>query len=126
MLAPFGRVSSDDLAEQTVRVVQQGQLTLLELLEELVPGDFHQVSMLRLRRLREHDADDADIVSSVRAIDGCWLCAVLFGPCANGLVVGNNLGHGDLLRCLRSQWSIANGVPEANAGERNVSLVRSA
>jgi hypothetical protein len=40
-------------------------LPFLELVEELVPGDFYNGSMFRLRSLREHDADGADIAGVV-------------------------------------------------------------
>jgi hypothetical protein len=65
--------------------------------------------MLRVRCLREHDADDAHIVSLVRAVDGGGLASVLLGPFADFLMVGNDVGHDDLLRSLsrltiESQW----------------------
>jgi hypothetical protein len=65
--------------------------------------------MLRVRRLWEHDADDPDIIPLVRAVDGGGLAAVLLGPFADFLVVGNDIGHGDLLRSLsrltiESRW----------------------
>jgi hypothetical protein len=96
MLATLGRVSADDLVEHVLFVVQERQLALVELLEELVLGDFDQAFVLRLLRLREHDADNADVARLMNAIDGRRFAALALCPFADGLVVRGGLGHDTL------------------------------
>src|SRR3546814_19493247 len=70
-LAPLlDRIAADDLAEQALLLVEQRQFPLLELLEELVPGNLHQRVVLRLRGVREHEADDAHVAPLVGPLDG--------------------------------------------------------
>src|SRR5205085_7407036 len=45
-LATLDRVASDDLAEQAVFLVEQRELAVLELPEELVPGDLDELVVL--------------------------------------------------------------------------------
>src|SRR4051812_28804879 len=94
VLPLLGRVAADDLREQALLVVEQRQLALLELLEELVPGDLGQRVVLGLRVVREHDADDADVVALVRPLHRRRLAALALGPLADRVVVGRGLGHG--------------------------------
>jgi hypothetical protein len=69
MLATFKRVPADDLAEQAVLVIGQGQLAFVELLEESGPRKSRPAHMvLGLFIVREHDPDDADIIAMMRAV----------------------------------------------------------
>src|SRR5690606_9233944 len=95
-LAALGGVPADDLVEHALLVVEQREVALVELLEELVPGDLDQALVLRLLRVREHDADDTDVVALVSPVDRRRLAALALGPLADGLVVRGGLGHDPL------------------------------
>src|SRR3546814_776635 len=91
-------VCSSDL--QALLLVEQRQFPLLELLEELVPGNLHQRVVLRLRGVREHEADDAHVAPLVGPLDGGGLATLSFRPFADGLVIRGRLGHD-----VTSPWS---------------------
>src|SRR3546814_3774259 len=92
-LAPLlDRIAADDLAEQALLLVEQRQFPLLELLEELVPGNLHQRVVLRSRGVREHEEDDAHVAPLVGPLDGGGLATLSFRLFAAGFVIRGRLG----------------------------------
>ena len=59
-----------EVALRTLRsyfLVDQRQAALVELLKELVPGNFFQVGIVRMGSIRELDTDDARLAVVFRA-----------------------------------------------------------
>jgi hypothetical protein len=85
MVAALDRVAANNLAEQAVLLVEQGQSARLELLEELCPGYLGKALVIGLPVVREHDADDPDVPTLMGALDSDWLAALQLGPMPDGV-----------------------------------------
>src|SRR4051812_14920129 len=96
------RLPADQLREQTVLVVDEGQRALLEFLEELIPRDLGEIVVFRLLRAREHDAHDAYVALIVRTGNGGGLAAMALRPLPYFFMVGCRFTHGCTSRVDRS------------------------
>src|SRR5690242_18666657 len=99
MLPVAGRVSPDDLTEQAVVLVEEGELAFLELAKKLVPGNFHQILVLRTWVVREHDANDTYVLALMRVLNSGGLAALGLRPFANGLMIRGDMCHVELPSC---------------------------
>src|SRR3954449_4799400 len=94
VLARLGGFAADQLVEIApvaagrLLLVQQREVRFVEFLEELLPRDFLERGMLRMRRFGKFDADDAGVILIVGPAHGRRSPAALFGPVADLVVVG--------------------------------------
>src|SRR4051794_12277822 len=94
VLALLRGVAANQLVEQALLVIHQGQFAFIELLEELVPAYLFEIVVVRVGALRELDADDTNVAVAVGALYGRRLAALGFRPFANRVMVGRRVRHG--------------------------------
>jgi hypothetical protein len=73
-------------------LVDELKAILIELLEELVPGDLPQVCIVSVFGVREAESEDASLIPLVGAADLGRHCAARFRPLANCVVILGCLG----------------------------------